>query len=151
MPSYTIFLIIVLPRIAALEMCYNANMLNWWTPWALTQSLSNIFPKHMVRTEDSLRNSSYKSVCGCIHTCLVVANSWLWQTHWLQPASLLCPWDFPGKNIGVGCHFLLQGIFLIQGSNLCLLSLLHWQADTLPLHHLGSPVIGQLQRGEWKS
>ena len=27
-----------------------------------------------------------------------------------------CPWDFPGKNTGVGCHFLLQGIFLIQGT-----------------------------------
>ena len=31
---------------------------------------------------------------------------------------LLCPWDSPGKNTGVGCHFLLQGIFLTQGSNL---------------------------------
>ena len=29
----------------------------------------------------------------------------------LQPARLLCPWDSPGKNTGVGCHFLLQGIF----------------------------------------
>ena len=34
-----------------------------------------------------------------------------------QPARLLCPWDFPGKNTGVGCQFLLQGIFLTQGSN----------------------------------
>ena len=38
--------------------------------------------------------------------------------------------DFPGKNTGVGCHFLLQGIFLTQGSNLHLLS---WQADSFPL------------------
>ena len=46
MPSYTIFLIIVLSRIVALEMCYTASMFNWWTPWALTQSyFSNIFPK----------------------------------------------------------------------------------------------------------
>ena len=30
---------------------------------------------------------------------------------------LLCPWDFPGKNTGVGCHALLQGIFLTQGPN----------------------------------
>ena len=29
----------------------------------------------------------------------------------------LCPWDFPGKNTGVGCHFLLHGIFPTQGSN----------------------------------
>ena len=34
---------------------------------------------------------------------------------------LLYPWDFPGKNTGVGCHFVLQGIFLTQGSNLHLL------------------------------
>ena len=37
-------------------------------------------------------------------------------------------------------HFLLQGIFPAQGSNLHLLCLLHWQADSLPLSHLGSPV-----------
>ena len=30
---------------------------------------------------------------------------------------LLCPWDSPGKNTGVGCHFLLQGIFPTQGLN----------------------------------
>ena len=42
----------------------------------------------------------------------------------------LCPWDSPGKNTGVGCHFLVQGIFLTQGSNPCLR---HWQADSSPL------------------
>ena len=44
--------------------------------------------------------------------------------HRLYPARLLCPWDFPGKNTGEGCHFLLQGIFPTQGSNLRLLHLL---------------------------
>ena len=39
------------------------------------------------------------------------------QPHGLQPSSLLCPWDFPGKNTAVGCHFLFQGIFLTQRSN----------------------------------
>ena len=39
------------------------------------------------------------------------------RPHGLQPTRLLHPWDFPGKNTGVGCHFLLQGIFLTQGSN----------------------------------
>ena len=33
------------------------------------------------------------------------------QLFGLQPTRLLCPWDSPGKNTGVGCHFLLQGIF----------------------------------------
>ena len=54
--------------------------------------------------------------------------------------------DFPGKNIGVGCRFLLQEIFLTQGLNLCPL---HWQAGSLPPSHiidLGSYLVGpQLQ------
>ena len=53
--------------------------------------------------------------------------------------NLLCPWDFPGRNAGMGCCFLVWGIFSTQGSNLCLLYLLHWQVDSLPLSHLGSP------------
>ena len=46
---------------------------------------------------------------------------------------------FPGKNIGVGRHFFLQGISLIQGLNPCLLWLLHWQVVSLPLSHQGGP------------
>ena len=61
----------------------------------------------------------------------------LW-THRLLPTRLFCPWNFPGKNTGVGCHFLLQGIFPIQGLNWYLLGLLHWQADSLLLRHWGS-------------
>ena len=38
------------------------------------------------------------------------------QAHGLQPARLLCPWNSPGKNTGVGYHALLQGIFPTQGS-----------------------------------
>ena len=57
----------------------------------------------------------------------------LLQSHGLQ---VLCPWDFPGKNIGVAFHLLLQGIFLTQGSNP---SILYWQADALPLSPMGSP------------
>ena len=44
-----------------------------------------------------------------------------------------CAWNFPGKNTGMGCHALLQGIFPTQGSNPCLFHLLHWQAGSLPL------------------
>ena len=54
----------------------------------------------------------------------------LWP-HGLQPIRLLCPSNFPGNNTAVGCHFLLQRIFQTQGSNWCLLNLLHWQADSL--------------------
>ena len=45
----------------------------------------------------------------------------------------------PGKNTGVGCRALLQGIFLTQGSNLCLFCLLHWQVGSLSLAPLGKP------------
>ena len=50
-------------------------------------------------------------------------------------------------------HFLLQGIFLTQGSNLCLLHL-HWQADSLPVRHLGKPNLlleGFELNRQWKS
>ena len=69
----------------------------------------------------------YWDFCMCAQWCPTL------QPHRLLPARLLCSWDFPAKNTGVGCHFLLQGIFLTQGSNLCLLCLLHWQAGSLPL------------------
>ena len=39
------------------------------------------------------------------------------QPHRPQPSRLLCPWDSPGKNTGVGSHSFLQGIFLTQGLN----------------------------------
>ena len=64
----------------------------------------------------------------------IVSNS-LWP-HALQPTRLPCPWDFPGKNTGAGCHFLIQGIFLTQGLKL---NLVHWKADSLSLRDLGSP------------
>ena len=59
------------------------------------------------------------------HVCAYSVMSDSLRPHGLQHASLLCLRDFPCKNIGVGCHFLLQGIFPIQRLNLCLLQLLH--------------------------
>ena len=76
--------------------------------------------------------------CSPVLSCHSVMCSAL-RPRRLWPSSLLCPWNFPGKNTGQGCHFLLQNIFPTQGSNLCLLYLLNWQADSLPLHHLGFP------------
>ena len=46
------------------------------------------------------------------------------RLHELQPTRLLCLWYYASKTIGVGCHFILQGIFLTQGLKPCLL---HWQ------------------------
>ena len=64
---------------------------------------------------------------------LVMSNSL--QSHGLQLTWLLCPWDSPGKNTGVSCHALLQGIFLIQRLNLCLL---HCRQGLYSLSHLGN-------------
>ena len=51
----------------------------------------------------------------CVLSHSVMSDSL--QTFGLQPTRLLCPWDFPGKSTGAGCHFLLQGIFPTQGLN----------------------------------
>ena len=72
-------------------------------------------------------------VCVCVYAQLCL------QPCGLQPTRFLCPWNFLGKNIGVGCHFLLQGTSVTQGSNPSLLCLLHWQVYFLPLSHLGRP------------
>ena len=70
----------------------------------------------------------------CVH-----AQSCLFATLWtVAHQALLSPWNFPGRNTGVGCHFILQGIFLAQGLNLHLLWLLLCQTDSLPLSHQGS-------------
>ena len=63
------------------------------------------------------------------------------QPHGLQPTRLLCPWDFPGKSTGVGCHFLLQEVFPTQGWNLSLLQLLYWLVDFLLLSRQGRPQV----------
>ena len=77
-------------------------------------------------------------VCArtCTHMCLVLSD--FCDPHAPSSTRLFCLWDFPGKNTGVNCHFLLQGLFLTQGSNLSLLHLLYWQVDTSPLSQLGS-------------
>ena len=89
--------------------------------------------------------------CGKCQTCDIHSLPWVCccglvaklyltlQPHGLEPTKLLCLWNFPGKNAGVGCHFLPQGIFLTQESNLCLL---HWKAGSLPLSHQGcNPIV----------
>ena len=66
------------------------------------------------------------SSSGSIVSWSVVTDSL--QSHRLYIAKLLCPWDFPGKNTGMGCHSLLQKIFLtgIESQSLVL------KADSFP-------------------
>ena len=62
--------------------------------------------------------------------CVFICMSDSQRPGGLQPTRLFCPWNFPGKNTGVGCHFILLGIFQTQGPHLHLLHLLYWQADS---------------------
>ena len=66
---------------------------------------------------------------GQFYVCPCVPNHFshvqLFATHGPWPSRFLCPWDFPGKNTGVGWDALLQGVFLTQGLNPHLLCLLH--------------------------
>ena len=80
------------------------------------------------------RNGYWMAVlvkCGESVSCLVMF--YFLQAYGQQPTRFLCPWDFPGKNAGVCCHYLLQGIFLTHRLNL---GLLHYPVicitDSLP-------------------
>ena len=83
-----------------------------------------------------VRRRISNALCVCAPTCVPTLSLFdFLQPHGLQSAKLLCPWDSPGKNTWVSCHFLLQGIFPTWGSNPCLPSLLNWRADSLPRSH----------------
>ena len=70
-------------------------------------------------------------MCICVLSCSVVSDcATLWTVALQAPLSM----EFSRS----GLRFLLQGVFLTQGSNPCLLCLLHWQVDPLRLHHLES-------------
>ena len=80
-------------------------------------------------------NSCQVNACVWVLSSSIVFDSL--QSHGLYPDRLLCPRNSPGKNTGVGCHFLLQGIFPTQGSNP---SPLHCRQIRYRLSHLGSPI-----------
>ena len=86
--------------------------------------------------------------CLSILYMLLSIFSWFWLFATLSTMDHpSCIWDSPGKNTGVGCHALLQGIFPIQVWNLRLshlLRLLHFQAGSLPLVPRGKPIMIKL-------
>ena len=78
--------------------------------------------------------------CACVCVCVCVLITQSCSTLLPHgPVRLLCPWNFPGKNTGVGWHSLLQGIFPTQGSNICLLCcrqiLYHLRHQGGPTHY----------------
>ena len=105
------------------------------TQWTQVQSLVRELRSHMLWCCHNWKCTVYiyiLCVCVCVCAC-TFSHVQLFVTPWTVAHQTPCPWDFPGKNTGVSCHFLLQGIFPTQGSNPRLLHLLHWQADSLPL------------------
>ena len=71
---------------------------------------------HVKTISKSLQKSEFNRIEG-YGGGLVVKSCPTLSLLWSVPAGLLCPLDSPGKNTGVGCHFLLQGIFLIEELN----------------------------------
>ena len=90
--------------------------------------LGNLHSRHR---KIDLKNNVYKKKKEILFYSYLVAKSGL--TLWTIAH---CPAAFPGKNTGVGCHFLLQRIFLTQGSKLILP---YCRQNSLPLSHKGSP------------
>ena len=102
----------------------------WGHPGFLSFSPRPLCPHQLDSTLPPLPSSLPSSLFSTC-TCVKVVSDSVWP-HGLQPARLLCPWDFPGKNTGAGCHFLLQGIFPTQGLNPRLLSL--WNSRQILNH-----------------
>ena len=93
----------------------------------------NEFFFHFLHTHKKKWKKNVLTVCTSWTYCVCVLSHFSHVQLLCNPMDCsLCPWDFPGKNTGVGCHYLLQGIFPTQGFKPHLLSLLHWQADSLP-------------------
>ena len=97
-------------------------------------------------------NRSISNKCSTVFMCIHLSGSYsqslkmlasqscpLIVTPW-KPARLLCPWNSPGRNTGVGCRFLLQGIFLTQGLNM---DLMHCRYILHHLSHQGSLAIAK--------
>ena len=77
---------------------------------------------------ESVTNKYHFQCCVCAQLLSFVL---LFLTLWTVPCHLLCPWDFPDKNAGVGCHFLLQEIFLWLLH--CRWILYHWAFEETPM------------------
>ena len=103
------------------------------------------FIKHWQQSQNPkqvLIDTVHECACSVAHLCVTLSDLMDWS-----PAGSSVHGIFQARILELGCHLLLQGIIPIQGSNLCLLHLLHRQMDSLPLSHLGSPKATNTSRG----
>ena len=82
------------------KVLFKNNIVNYFSQWLYKEKL------HILKVVCEVKESEVAQSCPT-----------LCDPDGLQPTSLLSPWNFPGKNAEVGCHFLLQGIFPTQGLN----------------------------------
>ena len=119
----------------------------YWSEWvAISSSRGSSWPRNgtWVSCDSYLGGSivyhwitqEAQTVYESESVILSVMSDSLWPHELVPPSWFLCPWDSPGKNTGVGCHSLLQGIFPSQGANL---GLLHYRQFLYHLSHQGSP------------
>ena len=121
-PRFYLFVVAVHPLYPALNSLRNVTMADL----SCVLEDSQLFHTNFRWTEKGL---SHTCVCMSSHFGHVQPSATPWTVAHQAPLSM----DSPGKNTGVGCHCLLQGIFLTQGSNLHLLHLLNWYVGSLPL------------------
>ena len=106
-----------------------------WRPYPIYDQTSQEMDKNFKDKSREFPTSSLcvpaKSLQSCPTLCDPMDCS--------LPSRLLCPWDSPSKNTGVGCCAFLQGNLSDPGTEPQLFSLLHWQVDSLPLASPGKP------------
>ena len=122
--------------------------------YSWTHIFCNVYFLHGTVSQRSSRAFYFSTNRKCKYIVLLLYCLWLLRRSVVSSPLTHPPgffvWDFPGKNTSVGCHFLLQEIFLTRGSYLHLLFLLDWQVDSLPLSLLGSLCSDQkVQIIEW--
>ena len=111
------------------------NVWKWKSPWPHQAGGNFWIPQSHSRCSFL---SFLPSVLNHVLSHSVMSDSL--QLHGLCVAHQVpLPMEFSRQEYWVGCHFLLQGIFPIQGLNPCLLHLLNWQTDSLPLVPPGKP------------
>ena len=107
-------------------------------PWMLPMWGAQVKTvKYSKRKEETMQDDLHilRAVCVYVCSCAQSCQTLCYPMDCSPPDSFV---HGIFQAIILGCHVLLQGIFLIQGSNLHPWGLLHWQTDSLPLCCLGS-------------
>ena len=109
-------------------LCEHGRVWLFASPWTVAPSRPSLLPHRLPALICVCSFMHSTNHCMCAPACLTLCN----PVDCSPPGSSVHG-ILPGEDTGVRCHFQLQGIFLAQGLNLCLLHLLHWQVNSVPL------------------